>query len=274
MKNLNIIVFIKPVPDPNGWDKLKLDEETLLLERDKVPPVINPMDRNALEAAIQIKAKHGGTVSVATMAPPSAQEQLLEALAMGADHAYLLTDRAFAGADTLATAKVLSAAVHKIVETLFEATGFDLILCGAYSLDGSTSSVGPQVAELLGIPELTHVIAYELIDSKIQAHCRIEGATVVYEADLPALLTLDKEVNKPRPARMMGIKDALDKGITTWDKKDLHLKASEIGLAGSPTQMLNIFAPEARRKGEIMQGTTAEMVEKLVNKLREQRLIR
>jgi electron transfer flavoprotein beta subunit len=149
MRPLDIVVCIKPVPDPKHWNKLSLDPETMLLKRGVIPAVINPLDRNAIEQAASIRAGSGGTISVVTMAPPDAQEQLAEAMAMGCDRAFLLSDAAFAGADTLATARTLAAAIRKIGR-------FDLVFCGAYSADGSTSQVGPRRTARL--PDLTRAV--------------------------------------------------------------------------------------------------------------------
>ncbi|MFH2202217.1 MAG: electron transfer flavoprotein subunit beta/FixA family protein [Elusimicrobiota bacterium] len=263
---LRIVVCIKPVPDPAKWDKLKLDPETMLLCRNEIPAVINPLDRTAIEQAVSLKEKFGATVSVLTMAVPDAEEQLREALAMGCDRACLLTDKAFAGADTLATARVIAAAVRKLGR-------FDLIFCGGYSLDGSTSQVGPQVAELLDIPELTHVFKLKLRGGALEAHCRLESGHAVYAAQLPALLTLDKEANSPRLADMRGIGRAVGKSVTRWSARDLKLSPSKVGLKGSPTQMLNVYTPAVGRKGEILQGTADEAVCELIVRLQKEKVL-
>jgi len=267
MRSLDIIVCIKPVPDPKHWNKLKLDPETLLLQREAIPAVINALDRNAIEQAVVMKARHGGAVSVVTMAPPGAEDQLAEALAMGCDRAFLLSDVAFAGADTLATAKALAAAIRKI-------GGFDLIFCGAYSVDGSTSQVGPQVAELLAIPDLTHAIALEAHEGLLRARCQAGDGQVAYECELPALVTFDREANVPRLPTMPGIMKATQAGVTRWTAADLGVDAAEVGLKGSPTQMLNVFTPPVGRKGEILKGSPNEVVGKLIEKLRAERLVR
>jgi electron transfer flavoprotein beta subunit len=152
MKSMDIIVCMKPVPDPDHWDKLKLDPETMLLCRNEVPAVINPLDRNAIEQAVFFKEKFGGTVSVLTMAVPDAEEQLQEALAMGC---------------------CIKAAIEKIGR-------YDMIFCGGYSLDGSTAQVGPQVAELLGVPDLTHAFKLELNTDFIRAYCKLENGYAIY----------------------------------------------------------------------------------------------
>jgi electron transfer flavoprotein beta subunit len=266
MKSLEIVVCMKPVPDPKKWDKLKLDPETMLLTRGAVPAVINTLDRNAIEQAVALKAQCGGTIHVVTMAPPDSEDLLREALAMGCDHAYLLTDKAFAGADSLATARCLAASIRKI-------GNFDLIFCGGYSLDGSTSQVGPQIAELLDIPDLTHVTSFDLREKTFRVQCKLDDGHAVYESDLPALVTFDREANSPRLPSMVGIMAASRKEIKAWTPADLELDPASIGLAGSPTQMLNIFTPPVGRKGEILQGTPNELARELINRLRAEKVI-
>jgi electron transfer flavoprotein beta subunit len=264
---MNIVVCMKPVPDPREWGKLKLDPQTMLLRRADIPAVINPLDRNAIEQAIALRGEAGGAVTVLSMAPREAEERLAEALAMGCDRAYLLSDPAFAGADSLATARCLSAAVRK--------TGpVDVVFCGSYSLDGSTSQVGPQVAELLDMPDLTHVTALTCQGGAIRAHCAVEDGEVVYECDLPVLVTVDREVNVPRLPSMVGIMRAAAAGVVCWTAADLGLGADEVGLGGSPTQMLNVFTPPLGRKGEMLEGSPAQMAAALVDKLKAARAIR
>lgn len=260
MRALDIIVCMKPVPDPKKWNKLKLDPETMLLQRSEIPAVINPLDRNAIEQAVEIREARGGTIGVITMAPPDAENQLLEALAMGCDRAYLMTDRAFAGADSLATARCLAAAIRKIGR-------HDLVFCGGYSLDGSTSQVGPQIAEMLGLPDLTHVVSLEVAENTLQAACKTEDGPALCEADLPALVTLDAEANRPRLPSLVGVARAAETPIVTWTAADLDLKPEEVGLAGSPTRMLNTFTAPAGRKGEVLTGTPDEQAAELIRRL-------
>jgi electron transfer flavoprotein beta subunit len=265
-KSLRIAVCLKPVPDPAKWDRLKLDPNTMLLNRAELPAVINSLDLNAIEEALRIKAENGGEVVAMTMAPPEAESQLREALAMGCDRAFLLSDRAFAGSDTLATARCLAAAVEKI-------GGLDLVFCGAYSLDGSTSQVGPQLAELLSFPELCRVVRLEIGDGVARAECREEAGSIVMEAELPALVTFDREANAPRLPTMAGICASAGIEVGRWNAADLGLDAESVGLAGSPTRMLNVFAPALGRKGEMIQGTASEMAEELVARLRSNKSI-
>jgi electron transfer flavoprotein beta subunit len=264
---LNIVVCIKPVPDPARWEKLKLDPDTMLLNRSEVPAVINALDLNAVEQALALKDALGPArvaVSVLTMAPPSAEEQLREALAMGCDRAYLASDRVFAGADTLATARCLAAAVRKVGDV---SQPVDLVFCGAYSADGSTGQVGPQLAELLDIPDLTCVTSLDLIGDSVRATCKVEEGTLLAECDPPLLVTFDRGANRPRLPDMPGIRRARDLKVVTWTAADLVLDAASVGLDGSPTQMLNIYQQAEGRKGEILNGTAAELANVLVGKL-------
>jgi electron transfer flavoprotein beta subunit len=238
----------------------------MLLRRGDVPAIINPLDRHAIEEALVLREKHGGSVTLVTMAPPDAEDLVSEALAMACDRACLLADRAFAGADTLATARVLAAAIRKI-------DVFDLVFCGAYSADGSTAQVGPQVAELLAIPDLAQVVALEVRTGIARARCQVDDGETVYEVDLPVLATFSREANVPRLPTMRGIMQATRAGIERWTAADLGLGADSAGLKGSPTQMLNVFTPASGRKGEILQGTPNEVAGRLLERLRGERLI-
>lgn len=264
--SLHIIVCVKPVPDPRTWGKLKLDPHTLLLRRGDVPAVINPLDRHAVEQALALREAEGGSVTLVSMAPADAEEQLAEAMAMGADRACLLADRAFAGADTLATARTLAAAIRRI-------GAWDLVFCGAYSADGSTAQVGPQLAELLGVPDLTHVVALEVRDRVVRARSEDGDGTLVYETELPAVATFSREANVPRLPTMPGIMRAAHAGVERWTAADLGLENETVGLAGSPTQMLNVFTPPSGRKGEMLEGTPDEAAARLIDRLRGDRLI-
>jgi electron transfer flavoprotein beta subunit len=266
MRPLDIIVCMKPVPDPRRWGKLKLDPRTMLLRRGDISAVINPLDRNAIEQAVALGERFGGAVTILSMAPAEAEDQLAEALAMGGDRAVLLSDASFAGADSLATARCLAAGIRKIGQP-------DMVFCGAYSLDGSTSQVGPQVAELLDLPDLTHVVALAVEEGGVRATCRVDDGQVVCDCTLPALVTFDKEANRPRLPTMRGIMKASATGVVRWTAADLGLSAGEVGLAGSPTQMSNVFAPALGRKGEMLEGPPNQVAASLLEKLRADRLV-
>jgi electron transfer flavoprotein beta subunit len=256
-----IVVCMKPVPDPKAWDRLRMDPETKTLIREGIPSVINPLDKHALEAALEVKDASGAEVVVVSMAPPFGASLLKEALAMGADRAILVSDRAFAGSDTLATARILAAAIHKT-------GGADLVLCGNASLDGSTAQVPSQLAELLDMPNVMHVCQASLRNGGcIHVTQRIEMGMVRMEAQTPVLLSFTKEVNKPRFISFLGILEAEKKETLVWSNEDLGLDASQVGLSGSPTRMADMLVRESRRKGERLQGDPKEVACQIVDRL-------
>ncbi len=261
MKLLEIIVCIKPVPDPKKWQALRLDERTKTLRREGIPVVINPLDKNALEEGLKIREERGGNVTVLSMAPPSAGSVLREALAMGADRAVLLTDPAFAGGDTLATARVLASAIRK-------SGSFDLILCGQESLDGSTAQVGSQLAALLGIPGLSRVDDLQWQkEGALHIRCRTDRGSLILDARLPMLISVIKEINHPRYTTFLGILEAEKKEILTWGLEDLGCTAEEVGLCGSPTQMADLVIPDVKRCGERIKGEPEEIAKMIVDRL-------
>lgn len=261
MKALNIVVCIKQVPDPRYWDKIGLDTKTGLLRREGIPIVTSPLDINALEEALRIKEQRGGKVTVISMGPPNTSEILTLGQVMGADESVLLTDRAFAGADTWATAYALAAGIKKL-------PGYDLILAGNESLDGSTAQVGPQLAEFLGIPHLTHVNKLDFVnEDTLRVRSRIEMGHMIIEAKLPAVVAVEKDINEPRNLSLVGIAEAKEKPKTTWTLDDLGITKEMVGLAGSPTQVSKVFTVEMKRKGEILSGDPAEIARSLIEKL-------
>ena len=259
--SLRVAVFIKPVPDPQHYDKITIDPVSKTITRQGVPTIINPLDRHAIEAALQVKEKFGGRVTVVTMSPPSAETELREALAMGADGAYLLTDRAFAGADTWATSYTLAQCVKQL-------GGFDLIFTGAESADGATAQVPAQVAEWLDIAHVWNVCFYDILDDHVSAKMKIENGYIEFELRLPALLAVTRDVNKPRYTSLMGVMKAKKKPLTVLTKSDLNLDYGCIGLNGSPTQPGDIFSPSISRKGEIVDGDPEAISAQLIAKLR------
>ncbi len=262
---MNIIVCIKQVPDTN---ELRIDPETGNLIREGVPSIVNPDDKHALEEAVVIKEKHGGKVTVITMGPPQAEEALRECLAMGADEAILLSDKAFSGADTSATSYTLGTAARKIGE-------FDLILCGRQALDGNTAQVGPQLAEFLGLPQVTYVQAVEISGSTLRAKRALEDGYEVLETKLPALLTVTKDINVPRTPSIDAVMDAYrDKEIITWTADDLAVDRGRIGLKGSPTRIRRAYTPELKGgRVEIIDGALDKAVQTLVARLGEKHLV-
>ena len=261
---MNIIVCIKQVPDTT---KVKIDPETNTLVREGVESIINPFDIYALEEAIRLKEKIGGNVTVLTMGPPQAAEVLREAIAMGADDVYLLSDKAFAGADTLATSYTLSKGIEKVGQ-------FDLIICGKQTMDGDTAQVGPEIAQKLGIPVVTYVSKIEDIENgQIKLKRMVEDGYEVIETETPLLMTVIKEINEPRVPSLRGIMKAKKIEIPIWDASDIGAEGEKIGLTGCPTQVVPIFAPEVSKEGEILEGEPTEIAEKLILKLKKGKVI-
>lgn len=257
---MKILVCVKQVPDTN---EVKIDPVKGTLIRDGVPSILNPDDANALEAALQIKDQNKDvTVAVLTMGPPQASYMLRECLAMGADEAYLLSDRAFGGADTCATSTTIAAGIHKVGNV-------DVVFAGRQAIDGDTAQVGPQVAERLGIPVVTYVEDIELRDGKVTVHRQMEDGYEVIEVRTPCLLTCVKELNEPRYMSIGKIVDAYKKEIPVWNHLDVELDPKDCGLNASPTQVFRSFTPPAKGKGEMLSGSIDEMSSKLVDKLKE-----
>ena len=265
---MKIAVCIKQVPESTD---VKINPETNTLIREGVASVANPFDEFALEEALLTKEKYGGEVHVVSMGPPQASEVLKNALAVGADKVYLVSDRAFAGADTLATAYTLA----KTIETAIG--GVDLIICGKQAIDGDTAQVGPGVATRLGIPQLTYVSKVREIDlakKRIVVERMLENGKEVVESSLPALMTVVKDINEPRLPSLLGIKKAAKAQIPTLTAKDIQADENRIGLKGSPTWVTKIFSPEARGGGEVLKGEPPEVVSILVNKLMDTKFIK
>jgi len=262
-----IIVCVKPVPDPKDWERLRLDPVTKTLIREGISTVINPLDKHVLEAALEIKDAQGAEVVILSMAPAAAQPVIREALALGADRAVLLSDQAFAGSDTLATSRILAAAVRRL-------GAFDLIFCGNFTLDGSTAQVPSQVAEILGIPNIMHVSKLELGGEKrLLVTQKIEQGYVRLEAESPLLLSFTKEANKPRFSSFLEILAAERREIAVWTNADLNFKETLLGLKGSPTQMADLLVRQKGRQGLRLEGKPEEMARLLVDKIHQMGLI-
>jgi len=261
---MKIVVCIKQVPDTT---EIKIDKETGTLIRKGVPSIINPDDMHAIEEGLRLKEKFGGKTIVITMGPPQAEEALREALAMGMDEAIHLTDRAFAGADTLATSYVLGKAIQKIGD-------YDLIICGRQAIDGDTAQIGPQVAEFLNLPQVTYVRKVCVKDGRIIAERLMEHGYESIEARLPALITVVSEINKPRYPTVVGIASAFQKRIVVWAPKDIDADPNQIGLRGSPTQVKETSTPEWARRAEIIKGNASETASLLIQRLMNEGVIR
>lgn len=255
---MHIVVCIKQVPDSA---EIKINPETGTLIREGVPSIINPFDMHAIEAGIQMKEKTGGKVTVMTMGPPQAETSLREAVAMGADDAVLLSDRAFAGSDTWATSFTLSKAIEKI--------GADIVICGKQAIDGDTAQVGPETAEFLNIPHISYVRKIEDVsESGIKVQRLMDEGYDVIESQFPVLLTVVKELNEPRLPSLKGKMAAKKAEIKKWGQADIMAEENDIGLKGSPTQVKNIFTPEARSGRKTLEGTAEEQVDALIQELR------
>ena len=267
---MKIFVCVKQVP---GVSEVKIDPKTNTLVREGVESIINPNDRNALELALTLKEQHAAEVLVLSMGPPQAEEVLREAIAMGADKAFLLTDKAFAGADTLATSYTLALAIKKIMSTSSDEEKY-LIICGAQAIDGDTGQVPPELAEELGIPQIAYVLSVELNENTIIAERKFRAVEiVVIETKLPTLISILNDINKPRYPSMVGILKAHDTEITRFNAEDLGADKSKIGLNGSSTEVWKIFVPERKGDQVILRGTLEEMVQKLCQHLKDDKIL-
>ena len=261
---MKIIVTIKQVPDTH---EVRLDKRTGTLIREGVPSIINPEDENALEEALRLKESVGAEVTVISMGPPQAEDALREALAMGVDKVILLSDRAFAGADTWATATTLGIAGQEIGE-------YDLILAGRQAIDGDTAQVGPQLAEYLNIPQITYVREFRIEDEWVIAKRTLEDGYEEIKAPLPALLTITKEANTPRYPTAGGIISAYrEQEATVWGAEDIDADPETVGLKGSPTQVKRSFTPPPKEPGEVFQVPPEEAAKEIVLRLKSKNLI-
>lgn len=257
---MELIVLIKQVPDTTD---VKLDPSTGNLLREGLQSIMNPEDRHALEAGVRIKEEMGGKVTVLSMGPLQAVDVCTEAIGMGADEAVLLSDKAFAGADTWATSFTLG----KAVKTMGD---FDLILCGRQAIDGDTAQVGPQLADYLDIPQVTYVQEIEGIDSKqIVVKRSLENGYERIESQLPALLTVISSLNIPRYAHIGRMIDACKAKarIKVYNAADIGVMTSQIGLEGSLTHVVKTFSPDFKRQGKILSGTKEKAVGELLQNI-------
>jgi len=264
---LSIVVCVKAVPDPKEADKIRIDADTKSLIRLDMPLVINSLDLNALEAALQFKERFGAHITVVSMGPPPAGNIVKECLALGADVGILLSDPAFAGADALATAFTLTKAIEKLDEV-------DIVLCGRASSDGATEWVGPELATFLDMPVVTMVREFvETEGTCWKVKSDIENGYRLMQVELPAVFTVTQDVNTPRTLSFSGIIKARKKEITTWGLVDLGVSAECVGLKGSPTIVSNLTHIESKRACQIIEGTLEEKADILVAKLVEAGII-
>jgi electron transfer flavoprotein beta subunit len=261
---VNIIVLVKQVLQTAD---LKVDKVTKTLVTQGVPQVISETDKNAIEEAVRIKEKHDGKITVISMGSAQAKETLREALAMGADEACLLTDPLFEGSDAHATANVLAAVVTKIVD-------YDIILCGAYSEDLFAFQVGPRLAEMCNLPQITYATKITLAGDKITAERDLENERQTVEGKLPCLISVVREINEPRLPTLMSIMAASRKPTNTWTATDLSLSPEELGHNGSLIEILRSSISVGERKRVILQGDTKETAPKLVKALLQEGVLK
>ena len=261
---MNIVVCLKQVP---GTTKVKIDPQTNTLIRQGIENITNPFDTYALEEGVRLKERCGGKVTAISMGPPQAEKMLRDAISTGADEAILLSDSAFAGSDTWATAYVLSKAIGKL-------TPCHLLICGRQTIDGDTGQVGPELAELLELPFIAYVSKIEEIDEKhIRVRRMVEEGYEIIESPLPAVLTVVKEINIPRLPSLRGLAKARNAPIPLWTAETLGIDKSMVGLAGSATRVVRIFFPERVRRSEMLPGDPESQVDTLITRLREAKLI-
>ena len=260
---INVVVCVKAVPDPNQAEKVRIDPLTRSLKRADIPLVMNPHDKNALEEALQLKDSRDAQISVVSMGPPPAAKVLRECMALGADRGILLSDPKFAGADAYATAFTLAAGIRKIGSV-------DLILCGMMSSDGSTEWVGPELATLLEIPVVTRILEINTQEEKWwEVKSMIENGYRKVKVNLPALLTVTRELNNPRALSFSGVVKSSKMEIIQWGLDDLGISATSVGLEGSPTLVTEMLAKENKREVQFFNGSREEMADQMVRKLIE-----
>lgn len=260
---MNIIVCIKQVPDTT---EIKINPDTGTLIRDGVPSIMNPDDKGGLELALQLKDQHNAHVTVITMGPPQADLILREALAMGADKAILLTDRKFAGADTLATSNALAGALKTM--------NYDLIIAGRQAIDGDTAQVGPQIAEHLDIPQISYVAGLEYNGkSSYTVKKETEDGYQKLAVDVPFLATVLASAYKPRYMHVRGIVEAYDCEVEIWGADKIDIDETKLGLSGSPTQVKKAFTKGMKQAGELFEVEPDTAVDMIINKLKEKFII-
>lgn len=256
---MNIVVCIKQVPNTN---EVKLDPVKGTLIREGIPNIMNPDDKAGLEAALRLKDETGAKVTVLSMGPPQADAVLREALAMGADEAILLTDRKFGGADTWATSSTIGAAINTMP--------YDLIITGRQAIDGDTAQVGPQIAEHLGLPNVSYAEELKLDGDSVVVRRQYEDRSHIVKVKMPCLITALMELGEPRYMTPGGIFDAYrEKEVKILTRDDIEVDESNLGLKGSPTRVVKSFAKELKGKGTIVNLDTDESVDFLIEKLQE-----
>jgi len=262
---LRVVVCIKMVPDTT---RVSIDPATNTLVREGIPFITNPFDEHAVEEALRLKDTYGARVTVVSMGPRPAESVIRLAIARGADGGVLVSDRAFAGSDTLATGRIIASAVRR----LSEGGPVDLVICGRQTIDGDTAQVGPAIAARLGFSQVTlvdKVMEVHADQGKMLVRAKLDDRYEVIEARLPALITVVREINRPRYPSVEGRLLAEESAVPLWDNEALKLDPGSIGLQGSPTWVKRIFAPE-RKMGEVMHAVgekRKEAISRIVDRL-------
>lgn len=260
---MNIVVCVKQVPDTN---EVKLDPVTGTLIRDGVPSIMNPDDKAGLEAALELKDANGAHITVVSMGPPQADDVLREALAMGADEAILVTDRAFGGADTWATSTTIAAAVKML--------DYDLIITGRQAIDGDTAQVGPQIAEHLNIPNISYAEDIKVEGDAVIVKRQYEDRYHTIKVQMPCLVTALGEMNTPRYMTPGGVFDAYRTDeVKVWTLENIEVDKTNIGLKGSPTRVFKSFPKALKADGTVVQLDPQESADFLLEKLKEKFII-
>ncbi len=262
---MKIIVCVKQVPDTN---EVKIDPVKGTLIREGVPSILNHDDANALEEALRIKDRDPDTyITVITMGPPQAMEMLQECIAMGADDAVLLSDRALGGSDTWATSNAIAAGIRKLGD-------YDIIFAGRQAIDGDTAQVGPQIAEKLKLPQVTYVKEFPIKGNEVTVKRALENGYEVLKLKTPCVLTAIKELNCPRYMSVRGIYKAAGFDIKVWNAADIGVDLTKVGLEASPTNVYKSFTPAKKGKGVIVEGDTVrELAGNFISKLKTKHII-
>ncbi len=261
---MKIIVCVKQVPDTT---EVKINKETGTLIRDGVPSILNPDDANALEEALRLKDTNKDVhVTVVSMGPPQADEMLRECLAMGADEAVLLSDRAFGGSDTWSTSNAIASGIKTLGE-------YDIIFAGRQAIDGDTAQVGPQIAEKLDIAQVTYVQSFEMQGKDVVVKRQLEDGHEMIKVQTPVLLTAVKELNEPRYMALDKIFDAFKKDIKVLGINDLDITTEDVGLKASPTRVFRSFTPDMKTAGVMIEKAPKEAAIELIGHLKSKHFI-
>ena len=265
---MHIVVCVKQVPDTKI---IKINPKTNTLDRRSAPAILNPYDAHAVQEAVKIKEKTGGTISVLSMGPPQATAVIKKSVEIGADKGYLISDRAFAGADTLATSYALSKALERINKEL----PIDIIICGKHAIDGDTGQVGPGIARRMDIPPVTNVIdvsEVNLDEKTVLIKRKLTNGYELIQSDLPCLLTVEKDINEIEYSPMTNMIKAARYEPIIWAVSDLeNVEKTQLGLKGSPTIVGKMFTPPRPEGGKKLEGSADEQVSQLMDLLMEKK---